>query len=170
MAEHDPRSLDLPPRFIESNAVEPDWLRTLPDLLEQLAARWSLTLDSHFPAVIINYVAPATRADGTPCVLKVSRYLDDTLNEIAALRLWDGDGAARLIESDPEIGALLIERLDPGTMLVETAEADDAAATGIAADLLRQLWRPVPDGHGLRPLESWCDAFDRNRAALSQGA
>src|SRR5262249_1698580 len=50
------------------------------------------------------------------------------------------------------------------------ADADDDAATKIAADVLRQLWQPAPSGHGLRSLESWCDAYDRNREALSRGA
>ncbi len=30
------------------------------------------------------------------------------------MRLWDGAGAARLLEADPENGALLLERLTPG--------------------------------------------------------
>ena len=163
-------SLDLPPAFIRHNQSDPAWLRALPERLERLAARWSLTLHSRFPEIAINYVAPATRADGTPCVLKVSRHVGETRNEIAALRLWDGHGAARLQEADPNIGALLLERLEPGTMLVEVAETDDDAATAITAGVLRQLWRPVPERHGLRPLESWCAAYDRNRKALSGGA
>src|SRR4051812_30262972 len=120
MSETGPRSpdlaaLDLPPEFIRHNAKTPDWLRALPDLLARLAARWSLTVGPHFPAIVINYVAPATRADGAPCVLKVSRHVGEQTNEIAALRLWDGVGAARLLAADPELGALLVERLDPGT-------------------------------------------------------
>lgn len=162
--------LDLPDRFVSYNEADPAWLRGLPELVGQLAARWSLTLDHHFPEIIINYVAPATRADGTPCVLKLSRFVDETVNEIAALALWDGDGAARLLDADAGIGALLVERLEPGGMLVEVAEADDDAATLIAARVLAQLWRPVPERHGLRSLESWCDAYDRNREALSRGA
>ena len=169
MAGTPPRSLQLPAAFIRKNRQDPAWLSTLPDRIAQLAARWSLTLDPHFPGIEINYVAPATRADGTRCVLKVSRYIDETRNEIAALRLWDGDGAARLLEADPDGGALLVERLDPGTMLVEVAAADDDAATVIAAGVLRRLWRPVPAQHGLRPLERWCDAYEHNRQALSRG-
>lgn len=170
MAGADRRALDLPLKFIRHNEEDPTWLRALPDLLARLATRWSLTLDRHFPEIAINYVAPATRMDGTRCVLKVSRHVDETRNEIAALRLWDGHGAARLLEAAPDNGALLVERLDPGTMLVEVAESDDDAATVIAAEVLRQLWRPVPEPNGLRPLESWCDAYDRNREALSRGA
>lgn len=162
-------ALDLPDAFIRHNAGDPAWLRNLPSLLARLAERWSLRLGQRFPGIIINYVAPATRADGTPCVLKVSRHVDETTNEIAALRTWNGDGAARLLEADPTVGALLIERLEPGTMLVEVAETDDDAATLIAACVLRQLWRPAPEPNGLRPLARWCDAYDRNRAALSRG-
>ena len=169
MAEPSPCPLDLPPTFIRKNRNDPTWLWTLPDLLERLAARWSLTLEPHFPAIAINYVAPATRADGTRGVLKVSRHVEETRNEIAALRLWAGDGAARLLQADPDSGALLIERLDPGTMLVEAAASDDDAIV-IAAGVLRPLWRPVPEHHGLRPLESWCAAYERNRSALSRGA
>lgn len=169
MAGTDRPALDLPVKFIRRNEENPAWLRALPGLLVRLADRWSLTLDRPFPEIAINYVAPATGADGTRCVLKVSRHVDETRNEIAALRLWDGHGAARLLEAKPDDGALLIERLDPGTMLVEVAESDDAAGTVIAAGMLRQLWRPVPEAHGLRPLESWCDAYDRNREALSRG-
>jgi streptomycin 6-kinase len=162
-------ALDLPDAFIRYNANDPGWLRELPNLLARLARRWSLRLDRRFSGIVINYVAPATRADGTPCVLKVSRHADETRNEIAALRIWNGNGAARLLEADPTVGALLIERLEPGTMLVEVAESDDDAATLIAASILRQLWRPVSEPNGLRPLESWCDAYDRNRARLARG-
>src|SRR5215216_5626357 len=142
MTGPDPRSLDLPPAFLEINGEDSAWLAALPSLLDHLAARWSLAVEPHFPGIRFNYVAPATRADGTRAVLKVSRYIEDTRSEIAALRLYDGDGAARLVDADPVIGALLVERLEPGTMLLEVAESDDAAATLIAAEMLRHLWRP----------------------------
>jgi streptomycin 6-kinase len=171
MADTDHRTPAFPPEFIQINEEDPAWLGALPALLDSLAARWSLALGPYFPGIRYNYVAPATRADGTPCVLKVSRYIDETRNEIAALRLWDGDGAARVLEVDAGIGAVLLEQLQPGTMLSEVAETDDDAATAIAAAMLRQLWRPVPAGnHGLRSLESWCAAYDRNREAILRGA
>ncbi len=169
MAEPRPFTLHLPAAFISNNREDPAFLDALPDRIEALAARWSVTLEPHFPDLSYNYVAPARRADGTRAVLKVSRHVGETRTEIAALRLWDGDGAARLLDADPDGGALLIERLEPGTMLSEVAEQDDDAATLIAAGVLRRLWRSAPEGHGLRPLESWCAAYDRNREALSRG-
>jgi streptomycin 6-kinase len=165
----DPGQLpNYPPEFIELNLEDPAWLAALPDLLASLAARWSLTLGPHFPGIRYNYVAPATRADGTPCVLKVSRH-GETMNEIAALQLWAGDGACHLLEVDRTLGALLLEQLQPGTMLSTVAEDDDDAATLIAATTLRRLWRPTPADHGLRSLESWCAAYDRNRDAILAG-
>jgi streptomycin 6-kinase len=100
-------------------------------------------------------------------VLKVSHYVEETRTEIEALRIWNGFGAASLLASDPNSGALLLERVEPGSMLAELA--DDDEATRLAAGLLRQLWlRPPPD-NGLCPLEDWCAAYNRNRALLSRG-
>lgn len=158
-----------PRAFGEHNRADQAWLAGLPERLAQLAQRWSLQLDRHFAKIAINYVVRARRADGTPCVLKVSRHVGETQNEIAALRLWNGGGAAHLLEADPDQGALLLEYLKPGTMLSEIARTDDDAATRIAAGLLGELWHPLPAEHGLRSLVSWCGAFERNRDALTRG-
>jgi streptomycin 6-kinase len=170
VSESSLRVSHLPARFLDYNQDDPGWLAALPDLIERLARQWAIQVGPHFPNIQINYVAPAVVAEGTPCVFKVSQFVEETRNEIAALRLWNGRGAARLLAAEPDVGALLLERLEPGTMLVEVADSDDTAATLIASGLLRELWRPAPPGHGLRPLESWCDAYDRNRVALSSGA
>ena len=164
------RALNLPPAFVEKNREDAAWLAALPEQLAELAARWELHPEAHVPDIIYNYVAPATRADGTPCILKLSRHVEETRNEIAALRLWQGAGAASLLAAEPDHGALLLERLQPGTMLTEVAAENDAAATRIAAHVLRRLWRPANSTDGLRPLESWLGAFDRNREALAAGA
>ncbi len=137
-----------------------------------LAARWGLALEGRFPDTPGspgNFVASARRVDGTRCVLKVSPHLDETRAEIAALAMWHGHGAARLLDAEPDLGGLLLERIEPGTMLAETSTLDDDTATRVAAGLLRKLWRPARTD-GLVSLESWCAAYARNRHVLSQGA
>lgn len=167
----DLHGLHLPPKFVRHNDADAEWLRGLPALLERLAARWSLTLEPACGGIEINYVAPVVRADGTRAVLKVSRHIAETASEIAALRLWNGSGAARLLDADPDFGALLLERLEPGTLLADLVESDDDRATIIAASVLRQLWRPVlAPGHGLCSLADWSAAYDRNRQLLLAGA
>jgi streptomycin 6-kinase len=170
MSDTSHRPLDLPPAFIEKNDADPAWLAALPALLANVAERWELRVGPHVPGIIYNYVAPALRSDGERCILKLSRHIEETRNEIAALQLWNGEGAARLLAADPDRGALLLERLEPGTMLTAIAAADDDGATRIAAATLRRLWRPAEPGDGLRPLESWLAAYDRNREALAHGA
>jgi streptomycin 6-kinase len=73
------------------------------------------------------------------------------------------------LEADPERGGLLIEYVEPGTMLAALAGSDDDAATLVAADTLRQVWSQAPGQSELRLLASWCAAFDRNRAANLTG-
>jgi streptomycin 6-kinase len=112
---------ELPPAFIEHNAVDSEWLGRLPRLLAELAERWSLVRVDHFAEIRINYVASAVARDGTHCVLKVSGHVGVTRTEIAALRLWSGRGAARLLKAHADLGALLLERLEPGTQLADVA-------------------------------------------------
>ena len=143
------------------------------DSARSIADRWQLELEPLFPptpGTPGNFVAPATRRDGTRCVLKVSEYVRETQTEIAALAFWQGRGAARLLAADPARGALLLERIEPGTMLSELAADDDDAATRIAAGLLRILWQPATEAAGLQSLASWCAAYERNRDALCRGA
>ncbi|MGQ0670761.1 MAG: aminoglycoside phosphotransferase family protein, partial [Actinomycetota bacterium] len=72
-----------------------------------------------FECGCVGFVAPVERADGTRAVLKISYLDDETRHEGDALAFWDGDGAVRLLDADPGIGALLLERLEPGTSLFD---------------------------------------------------
>ena len=121
------------------------WLGSLPGLVQELTDRWSLTIGPAFTGGAVGFVAPAERRGGERLVLKVSFVDEETQNEPDALRYWDGDGAVRLVDAEPARGALLLERLEPGTPLGD--HADRSEAIGIACSLLRRLWRPVPEGH-----------------------
>lgn len=142
------------------------WLARLPSLLVDLAARWEVVLGPPFE-LSYNYVLPATRVDGTAAVLKIGVPVAENRREIAALRVYDGHGACRVIQSDVERCAMLLERVVPGDMLVRLVRTDDEQATRIGARLLRTLWRPVPATAGatFKPLAEWfVRAFDRHRA------
>jgi len=70
----------------------------------------------------------------------------------------------RLLEVDDESGAMLLERLRPGDMLVPMARTDDEAATRIAAQVMRKLWRPVEAEEAFLPIAQWfAQAFDHHR-------
>ena len=131
------------------------WLARLPDILDEYTRRWEITLEPPFP-LSYNYVAPATRADGTRAVFKCGVERGPVGCEIAALQHWDGDGAVRVLEADMPAGVFLLERLSPGREIIAI---DDADATRIAARLMRRLWRPAPAEHSFPALTDWGDAF-----------
>jgi streptomycin 6-kinase len=135
-----------------------DWLDRLPGIVEACAARWSLDVGRPFGGHI-SWVAPARLPDGRHAVLKVNFPEAESEHEADALGLWDGSGAVRLLESDSDLRALLVERCAPGTTLWEIADEDEA--NRIAAGVLRLLWRPAPAQHPFRLLADeaarWAD-------------
>ena len=134
-----------------------EWLNRLPSLIAHCERRWSLTVLPPFAPLSYNYVAPAVRANGAPVVLKLGVPNPELETEIAALRLCQGRGIVQLLEADPDQGVLLLERLKSGTAL--SSLADDEQATSIAAQVMRQLWRPAPPEHSFPTVAQW--AADR---------
>lgn len=124
-----------------------EWVAALPAIVAECAARWQITLAPPFANLTFGYVAPALRADGTPAVLKICPPEVEFAPQAAALRFYAGQGAARLLESDDDLRAMLMERVLPGGTLEPMALSGlegDAAATRIAAEVMLALWRPVP--------------------------
>lgn len=165
---------DLPSHFIQTIANlhgQPgqNWLDALPRLIAACERRWRITAEPPFP-LSYHYVAPARRADGTEVVLKLGLPGDEHVNDqITALRLCDGQGMVRLLDADLEQGAMLLERLRPGTMLTELAFKDDEAATAIAADVMRRIWRPVPPDCPLPTVRDWTRELDDLRRKFGGG-
>lgn len=132
----------------EASGIE--WLHRLPDRIAELARDWQLRIGSPVGELSYNYVIFALRADGSEAVLKAGVPNRELLTEMAVLRLFNGRGAVRLLQADASRGALLLERLRPGTPLrhgsVQQEEGDQHAAV-IASQLMQRLWRPVPPEH-----------------------
>jgi len=124
--------------------------------------RWNIHVEEPFANLSYNYAAPACTSDGTPCVLKINTYPDLPL-EIAALRHYAGNGMVKLITADPERGAILLERAQPGTPLSSLTPEHDDEATRIAATVMRQLWKPISTPHPFPTVSDWGKAFIRLR-------
>jgi streptomycin 6-kinase len=143
------------------------WLERLPALLREATERWSLTLLPPFE-LSYNYVAPAVRADGSEAVLKVGVPNPELTTEIEALRLYNGQGAALVLEDDAEQGMLLMDRVRPGAPLVSVR--DDEQATHIAAEVMQRLWRPLAEGEGPFPtVRRWGRSLYNLRGNLGGG-
>ncbi|UCC51489.1 MAG: phosphotransferase [Anaerolineaceae bacterium] len=145
------------------------WLGQLPDIISQCERRWSLEVELPFEELSYNYVAPARRSDGKELVLKVGVPRDELTSEADALRYYDGRGSVRLLDADPDLGVLLLERLIPGSMLAKLCSEDDEQATLIAAGVMRQLWRPVTEDHPFIKIEEWFEGLNRLRQEFNGG-
>ena len=171
--------MKLPPEFISivtSTFGEEgeDFIAHLPELVDEASVRWGLTSIEPVPNLSYNFVAYATSPSPTSTgsvrrpaplskgegsvVLKIGVPRDELTSEMEALRLFNGEGACRLIECDEDKGFLLLERLHPGVMLA-TLEDDDEA-TRIAADLMQRLWRSDLDTITVSKFIQLIDWFD----------
>jgi streptomycin 6-kinase len=120
------------------------WLEALPALVAGLADEWSIVVGHPYEGGTEAFVAEATRANGTPAVLKVliPGSGNDAANEATVLRLADGDGCPALYGFNSDRSALLMERLGRpmhalGLPLSHRLEILCATAM--------RVWRPAPD-------------------------
>lgn len=121
-----------------------EWLDELPEIVAGLAREWSVVIGRPYEGGSEAYVAEATRADGTPAVLKVLVPTGDNsaANEATALRLAGGDGCAALYRHDLGRGALLMKRL--GRPMHELGLPLSRRLEILCATAAR-VWRPAPD-------------------------
>ena len=125
------------------------WIAGLPTLAAAYLDRWHLRIDGPVAAGAVALIIPVRCGDGSKAVLKLQPVDDETGGEPAALRVWAGRGAVRLLEHDATSGAMLLERLDASRDL--NTMKDDLAAAQIIAELLLQL-NSVPAPAGMRHL------------------
>jgi streptomycin 6-kinase len=102
------------------------------------------------------------RRESTAVVLKVVKHSGDEWRSGDVVEAFGGRGMVRLFEHTD--GALLLERLDPGKSLVDTALRDDAAATEVLARVIGELTpRRIPAG--CASVSMWGEAFARYAAS-----
>ena len=71
-------------------------------------------------------------------------------DEIAGLRFWNGDPTVRVLDSDMDLNAILLERCIPGTSLRDLPETEQDA---VLASLLPRLWRRPTEETSFRALD-----------------
>lgn len=123
------------------DAGQAGWLTELPGLLTRLSREWDLTLGSVFADATEAYVVEVTRRDGSAAVLKVHvpGRGGAPAYEILTLRTAQGEGCARLLAADLDLGALLVERLGPA---MSELAMPQPRRLEILCDLAAAVWRP----------------------------
>jgi streptomycin 6-kinase len=143
------------------------WIDALPDALARACQLFSLDwVGAPFePGGQTAWVAPVHGTSFGDAVLKITARHDESRDEAAGLRVWDGAGAVRLLADerlDEHTEILLLERCRPGGWLAEqAAEVQDE----VISALLERLWREPPQEVRFRPLADMCDRW----AAAAEG-
>ena len=146
-AEHDvvascamstPDDLHLPASLMWLNESDDgrSWLQSIPNLMTEASSRWSVNLGEPFEDSSVSVVLPADRDGDSTMALKIQFPHRESDLEATALQVWRGDGAIRLIDHAPDLGALLVERCVPGTHL---ADAGAETALPVLANLVQRL-------------------------------
>ncbi len=113
------------------------WLSRLPGLIETCAAEWDLLIEDGLEGGLLSCVMAARTAGGDAVVLKIGGPWTPIDREACALAHWAGGPAPSLLEFDRQLGALLLQRISPGTI-----------AARHPADEIAQLLRAL---HAVRP-------------------
>ncbi|MFC8424533.1 aminoglycoside phosphotransferase family protein [Streptomyces sp. NPDC057236] len=142
------------------------FIAALPDLTAAFLDRWDLHVTGTPMHGVSALVLPVTRADGTHAVLKLQIRDHETDGEPVALRLWNGDGAVRLLDHDEPTGTMLLERLDASRMLSHQEDVHEAVL--VIARLLAHL-HTTPAPAGMRHLRDIAPAMlERTPAVLDR--
>ena len=148
--------IDVPAslRKARTAAGEGAWLDSLPELVDEMASHWSLTIGRSCDGFGMNaFVVEVTTSDGTATVLKIAPPSDANKIglEATVLRLADGHGCVRLIDADIARRAILLERLGPSMydLDIPRPAAPRAPARRRPADVAtRRSERPPADRRG----------------------
>ncbi|NUU32411.1 aminoglycoside phosphotransferase family protein [Arthrobacter sp. C9C5] len=184
-----PAAVPIPPgltRRYGNNAEGRAWLASLPRLIARCLEQWQLEPDlapgalpwhGHGAVVIpvhrrLSNNRMGLQRHGTAAALKLAYPHQEALVERHALSLWGGHGAVLALESDPDAGALLLERLDAERSLQDVPL--DAAAD-VWGGIVHQLSLP-PDGrpewrefdHVAARAEQWSDELPESWERLGR--
>lgn len=146
-----------------------NWLNALPGLRDTLLEYWNLENTSPVSQLSYNYLEYAHSPEYGPVVVKIGFPNRELCTEIQALQVYQGlGGAVRLLDSDLDRGALLLERINPGYNL--TSVSNDEEATRIAAQAMVDLRQPAPNQDFFPSMGDWCDGFNRYQHQYSDGS
>ena len=128
--------------------------------LERLHAKasdWKVTIEEtrETPSSLLGF---GVRADAR-VVLKITKASGDESHSGKVLRAYAGDGAVKIYESETD--AVLLERLEPGTDLVDLVRrGSDEEATRILAQVIGKLAHHEPPPE-CPTVADWGRGFDR---------
>jgi len=146
LAEPAARSIRLQPltrhRVATLGAAGVAWSQALPGLLADLERSWSITIGRALPGGSASFVARARTTGGDTAVVKVAVSDEGWPEQVATLERAQGRGYVRLLRSDLERRAVLLEELGPSLASWSRPVPDQLRCL---ADTLALAWQDPGD-------------------------
>ena len=115
------------------------WIDKLPEIVTDLKNKWDLKIGEEFE-LSYNYVVSATRKARENAVLKIYFPEDPEYeNQLNCLKVFNGDGAIKVLDYDNEKFAILLEQAIPGKTL--SSLNDEEKETLIFCNTVKKLWK-----------------------------
>ncbi len=130
------------------------WLELIATKLDDWCRTWHIELEIIEPPDTFNVVLFGRSGRVGDVVLKISPPTFESRAELEAVQQASGPGFVRLIEADPSISLMMLERIRPGTALRDAGLSDEAM-TRIGAARLLEFWQEPVRNDDLIPLERW---------------
>lgn len=129
------------------------WLDRLPFIIARCRDQWNLEQCTPCATMSISYIEYAALSSGRPVVLKVCVPHPEFFTQMEVLQFYNGRKAVFPLQTDNHLAALLMPRLQPGTMLSDLL--CNKTETEIAGSLMGDLPLPVPAVHTLPSYDQW---------------
>jgi fructosamine-3-kinase len=127
--------------------------------LRTCARRWCLHVGERLPGGFRSDVYQVLRPDGTEAVLKLCGSLEEAHSEAAALQVWaETEVSVALFDFDQQAGALLLERLQPGSAMPR----GQVGSVDTAASMLSSLHERQPASFRFRDVAGTSPSHERH--------
>lgn len=138
------------------------WIANLPDIISSLASYWELKQITPVDNMTFNYVAKAMTCSGQSVVLKISYDEKSILNEVRALKYFDGNGSIQFISYHAADHALLLQQAVPGVTLKSLYSARTEYVMDCYVAVMRKLHsKRLSDKNTYHHIKDWLSAIDR---------
>jgi streptomycin 6-kinase len=139
------------------------WLEQIPQVLARCQDRWRLTNIRLVGELSYNLVCFAESPVYGAVALKIGVPNPELVTEMKVLSLYAGRSMCACYDADVELGALLLERIVPGSDLTDVGNSEERFR--IAAGLFVALPVALEGDHGFPSYGDWISrAFKRARA------
>src|SRR3990167_10499033 len=136
--------------------VGKQWLENLSPFISHYENQWHFKASKCFSDAQFNVVLNTIKNDS---VFKCCVTNKEFKTEVKALAHYNGHGAVKLLKYDIENGAMLLEKINPGSLLENVISIEEATKKAVAT--CKKLHKPVENKTPFPTLRDWFNGFDK---------